>query len=31
VPGEHMAQAMEQVLVPALERIAAGMRAPERT
>jgi len=24
VPGEHMAQAMEQVLMPALERLAAG-------
>jgi phosphoribulokinase len=31
VPGEHMAQAMEQVLVPALERIAAGMQVPEKT
>ena len=26
VPGEHMAQAMEEVLAPALERLAAARR-----
>ena len=30
VPGEQMAQAMEQVLVPALERLAAGIHGGPR-